>query len=114
MNAPDQGLAQGDMHGAVALDSGLALKGGGADGDVKVALAALAVAAVAPVTFAIIDHIEVAGGKGGLKPGPDFFSNTHFIADTANKSPPSLLSFVTYITLLFPSRKGNCQGINYE
>ena len=96
------------MHGAVAHDAGLTFKRRRPDGDVEVTFTTFTVTAVAPVAFAVIDHIEVAGGEGGRKPTADFFGNTHFFADTANKSPPSLLSFVTYITLWFPSRKGKC------
>ena len=42
-------------------DSG---EGGALDADVEVALAALAMAGVAPVAFAVVHHLQAGGGEG--------------------------------------------------
>src|SRR5690606_15544266 len=72
VDAVPQQLAERGVDGALAVEPGLARKGGGFDDDGEVAFAAAVVASMAAMLFAVVDHLEPRRGERGVETGRDF------------------------------------------
>ena len=97
MDALDEQLAQRGVHGALPRDAALAFEGSADDLDGEVRFAAAAMAGMAAVLLAVIDHGEMGWSEGGGQAG----------GDLGGHRADELIGHFTYIERL--GRKG--QGV---
>lgn len=85
MDAPGQ-VAQGAMHGTVALDPAQRGQRGGADHDPEMAFARPVIAGMPGMAMAFVDDFQPCGLKGGSQPRGDLIGHRHFATSPFN--PP--------------------------
>lgn len=102
MNAGDQRLSKRRVNGAVARNARKTFKRFRAYADLKMAFAALLIARMTAMAFAVIDNFQLARRESVGQLGSDLFNHRrrhHFFTHP-------LQSGASQIKLPFPSRKG--------